>query len=169
LQCCATNRSASSAASGALQKAFSALRQAPRSAENCTLFCVAKAAAFLVGCFRSLGGVRSEGNKMIPFAEFQKLDLRVAKVLSVENHPNADKLYVLKIDLGGTERQIVAGLRAYYTPEQLLGSTIVVVANLEPAVLRGVESQGMLLAAQDGPKVLVLRPDGEAAPGSRVS
>ena len=105
---------------------------------------------------------------MIPFAEFQKLDLRVAKVLSVENHPNADKLYVLKIDLGGTERQIVAGLRAYYTPEQLLGSTIVVVANLEPAVLRGVESQGMLLAAQDGPKVLVLRPDGEAAPGSRV-
>ena len=102
---------------------------------------------------------------MIPFAEFQKLDLRVAKVLSVENHPNADKLYVLKIDLGGTERQIVAGMRPYYTPEQLVGSTIVVVANLEPALLRGVESQGMLLAAQDGPKVLVLRPDGEAAPG----
>ncbi len=106
---------------------------------------------------------------MIPFAEFQKLDLRVAKVLSVENHPNADKLYVLKIDLGGTERQIVAGMRPYYTPEQLLGSTIVVVANLEPAMLRGVESQGMLLAAQDGAKVLVLRPDGPAAPGSRVS
>ena len=59
---------------------------------------------------------------MIPFAEFQKLDLRVAKVLSVENHPNADKLYVLKIDLGGTERQIVAGLRPYYTPEQLQGT-----------------------------------------------
>ena len=66
------------------------------------------------------------------------------------------------------ERQIVAGLRPYYAPEQLLGTTIVVVANLEPAVLRGVESQGMLLAAQDGPKELVLRPDGEAAPGSRV-
>jgi len=58
---------------------------------------------------------------------------------------------------------------SYYTPEQLVGTNIVVVANLEPAVLRGVESQGMLLAAQDGPKVLVLRPDGPAAPGSRVS
>jgi methionyl-tRNA synthetase len=106
---------------------------------------------------------------MIPFVEFQKLDLRVAKVLTVENHPNADKLYVLKIDLGGTERQIVAGMRPYYTPEQLVGTNIVVVANLETAVLRGVESQGMLLAAQDGPKVMVLRPDGDAAPGSRVS
>jgi methionyl-tRNA synthetase len=105
---------------------------------------------------------------MIPFAEFQKLDIRVAKVLSIENHPNADKLYVMKIDLGGTERQLVAGLRGYYTPEQLLGTSIVVVTNLEPRVVRGVESQGMLLAAQDGPKVLVLRPDGPAAPGSRV-
>jgi methionyl-tRNA synthetase len=105
---------------------------------------------------------------MIPFAEFQKLDIRVAKVLSVENHPNADKLYVLKIDLGGTERQIVVALRAYYTPEQLLGTSIVVVTNLEPRAVRGVESQGMLLAAQDGPKVMVIRPDGQAAPGSRV-
>ena len=106
---------------------------------------------------------------MIPFAEFQKLDLRVAKILAVENHPNADKLYVMKIDLGGTERQIVAGLKGYYAPEQLLGTNIVVVTNLEPRAVRGVESQGMLLAAQDGPKVMVLRPDGDAAPGSRVS
>jgi len=105
----------------------------------------------------------------VPFVEFKKLDIRVAKVLSVENHPNADKLYVLKIDVGGEQRQIVAGLRAYYTPEQLQGKSIVVVTNLEPALLRGVESQGMLLAAQDGPKVLLLQPDAAAAPGARVS
>ena len=104
----------------------------------------------------------------VPFVEFKKLDIRVAKVLSVENHPNADKLYVLKIDLGGEQRQIVAGLRTYYTPEQLQGRSIVVVANLEPALLRGVESQGMLLAAQDGPKVLLLQPDSAAAPGAQV-
>jgi methionyl-tRNA synthetase len=105
---------------------------------------------------------------MVPFAEFKKLDIRVAKVLSVENHPNADKLYVLKINVGDGERQIVAGLRPYYTPEQLLGRNIAVIVNLEPALLRGVESQGMLLAAQDGPNVLLLQPDREAAPGARV-
>ena len=105
---------------------------------------------------------------IVPFVEFKKLDIRAAKVLSVENHPNADKLYVLKIDLGGEQRQIVAGLRPYYTPEQLQGRTIVVVANLEPALLRGVESQGMLLAAQDGAKVLLLQPDGAATPGAQV-
>ena len=105
---------------------------------------------------------------MVSFADFKKLDMRVARILSVENHPNADKLYVMEIDAGDGERQIVAGLRGHYTPEQLQGRTVVVVANLEPATLRGVESQAMLLAVQDGPKVLLLQPDGEAAPGSRV-
>lgn len=106
---------------------------------------------------------------MIPFAEFKKIDLRAAKVVAVEEHPNADKLYVLKIDLGDQgQRQLVAGLKGYYTAQQLLGKTIVVVTNLEPAALRGVESQGMLLACQDGDKVMVLQPDGEAAPGSPV-
>lgn len=106
---------------------------------------------------------------MVPFAEFKKLDIRVAKVLSVENHPNADKLYVLKVDAGDGQRQLVAGLKPYYTPEQLLGRDIIMVANLEPVVLRGVESQGMLLAAQDGPSVMALQPDRPAAPGSKVS
>ena len=105
----------------------------------------------------------------VSFAEFKKLDLRVAKVLSVENHPKADKLYVLKVSLGDSERQIVAGLRPYYTPEQLLGKTIVIVANLEPAMLRGVQSQGMMLAASDGPRVLFLQPERDAAPGARIS
>lgn len=105
---------------------------------------------------------------MVTYEEFMKLDLRVAKVLSVENHPNADRLYLLKVDIGGEERQIVAGIRAYYTPEQLLGRSIVMIVNLEPAVVRGVESQGMLLAAQDGDRVLVLQPEQPATPGAKV-
>ncbi|HOF18694.1 MAG TPA: methionine--tRNA ligase subunit beta [Phycisphaerae bacterium] len=105
----------------------------------------------------------------VPFADFKKIELRIAKILAVENHPKADKLYVLKVSLGDSERQLVAGLRPYYTPEQLLGKLIVVVANLEPAVLRGVQSQGMLLAAGDGARVLVLQPERDIAPGARVS
>jgi len=105
---------------------------------------------------------------MISFDDFKKIDLRVAKITSAENHPNADKLLVLKADLGGEERQLVAGLRGYYTPEQLEGKSVIVVTNLQPAVLRGVESRGMLLAVQDGDQVVLLVPDGEVAPGSRV-
>ena len=109
------------------------------------------------------------GMATVPFSEFKKLDIRVARVLSVENHPNADKLYVLKVDSGAGERQIVAGLRPYYKAEELAGRAIVMVVNLEPAVLRGVQSQGMLLAATDAGRVMLLRPDAEAAPGARIS
>lgn len=105
---------------------------------------------------------------MATYAEFKNIDLRVVKVISVENHPNADKLYVLKVNDGEGERQIVAGLRPYYTPEQLQGKDIVIVANLEPAMLRGVASNGMLLAAQDGPNVLFIQPERPAAPGSKI-
>jgi methionyl-tRNA synthetase len=105
----------------------------------------------------------------IAYADFQKLDLVVGTVTSVEPHPNADKLYVLKVDLGEeTERQLVAGLKPYYTPEALAGRQIVVVANLEPATLRGMESQGMLLAGQTGDVVAVLSPEKPLAPGSKV-
>jgi len=89
---------------------------------------------------------------------FSRLLLKVGKILSVENHPQADKLYVLKVDLGGEQRQLVAGIKAYYTPEQLLGKKIVIVANLKPAKLRGVESQGMILAAESQGTVEVLNP-----------
>jgi len=105
---------------------------------------------------------------MISFDEFKKMDLRIGRITSVEAHPNADKLLVMKVDLGGEERQLVAGLKPWYTPEQLDGKSIVVVANLEPAILRGVESQGMLLACQDGDNVMILQPEGDASPGSRV-
>jgi len=92
----------------------------------------------------------------------------VGTVKSVEPHPNADKLYVMKVDLGGEERQLVAGLKPYYTAEELNGKQLVVVANLEPAVLRGVESQGMLLAAQEGDDVVIVSPERPMKPGAKV-
>ena len=108
---------------------------------------------------------------MIEFADFQKVEMKTGKVLTVEVHPNADKLYVLKVDLGaGETRTLVAGIRPFYTPEQLLGKTVVDAANLAPRALRGVESQGMVLAVHDGDRVKVLTVDtGEAAPGTRVT
>ena len=105
---------------------------------------------------------------MITIEDFSKIELRIATVKTVEPHPNADKLLVLKVDLGGEERQLVAGIRAHYTPEELVGKQIVVVANLQPAKLRGMESQGMLLAASDGDRVVVLSPEKPVSPGSQV-
>jgi methionyl-tRNA synthetase len=107
---------------------------------------------------------------MISFEEFKKLELKVGKIISVADHPNADKLYVMKIDLGGETRQSVAGLKPYYKPEELEGMMVVVVTNLEPAKLRGVESTAMLLAAQDGDVVSCLLPDPRkpVSPGSKV-
>jgi methionyl-tRNA synthetase len=96
----------------------------------------------------------------VSIEEFQKLDLRVAKVLSVENHPKADKLYVLKIDIvNGEVRQLVAGMRLHYKPDELVGKHVAVIANLQPANIRGVDSQGMLFGADDGSVVSVLLPD----------
>ena len=106
---------------------------------------------------------------VIQYDDFAKLDLRIGTVIEASPHPNADKLLVLQVDLGEQKRQIVAGIRAHYTPEQLVGRRIVVVNNLEPAMLRGETSNGMLLAASSGDKVVLLQPDDpEALPGSRV-
>src|SRR3989344_2793331 len=98
---------------------------------------------------------------MATIEEFQKLDLRTAKILNVEEHPNASKLYVLKISFGNEERQIVAGIRQYYEKEELIGKTIIVVKNLEPAVLRGIKSEGMLLAAENEGKIVLLTTEKE--------
>jgi tRNA-binding protein len=106
---------------------------------------------------------------MISIEEFRKVELKIATVKSAEPHPNADKLMVLQVDVGGEQRQIVAGIRTHYTPEELVGKQIVVVANLEPAKLRGLESQGMLLAASDDARVIILTPEKFVQPGSRVS
>jgi len=105
---------------------------------------------------------------MITYEDFKKIDLRVAAVKSVEPHPNADKLMILKVDLGDEERQLVAGIKQWYEPEQLVGKNIVIVANLEPAELRGTKSNGMLLAAQAGDDVVVLTTDKDIAAGAKV-
>lgn len=106
----------------------------------------------------------------IQYDDFAKLDLRVATVLQCIPHPNADKLLVLQIDLGTEQRQICAGLRQHYAPEDLVGKQIIVVANLEPRQMRGQVSQGMLLAATDAEaqRVIVLNPAAMVPPGSHV-
>ena len=105
---------------------------------------------------------------MITYDDFAKLDLRIAKITAAEAHPNADRLIVLQIDMGDEQRQIVAGLRQWYTPEEMVGMTIVVVANLEPARLRGVESNGMLLAVDGEERVALLTTTDDAAAGAKV-
>jgi len=105
---------------------------------------------------------------MITIEQFRALELRVGTVRSAEPHPNADRLLVLRVDLGGEERQLVAGIRARYEPAALVGRQVVVVANLAPATLRGVASQGMVLAASDGDRIVLLRPDEAVAPGAIV-
>jgi methionine--tRNA ligase beta chain len=123
---------------------------------------------------------KPEPKPQITFDDFARVDLRIARVVKAENHPNADKLLKLQVDDGsGTPRQICAGIRANYMPEELVGKLIVIVANLAPRVIRGEESRGMLLAASDLPKdpaapsaerkVIVLTPAADIAPGAIVS
>jgi methionyl-tRNA synthetase len=106
---------------------------------------------------------------MVSFREFQALDLRVGKVLAADDVPNADKLYRLSVDMGDRKITLVAGLKPYYKPEEIKGKSIIVVANLDPVVLKGIKSEGMLLAAQEGSRVKLLTVDGELKPGSKVS
>jgi methionine--tRNA ligase beta chain len=106
---------------------------------------------------------------MISIDEFRKVELKIATIKSAEPHPNADKLMLLQIDLGAEERQICAGIRNHYTTEELVGRQIVVVANLETAKLRGLESQGMLLACSDEGRVIILTPEKSVQAGAKVS
>lgn len=121
---------------------------------------------------------KPEPKPTITFDEFAKVDLRVAKILHAEPHPGADRLFKLQLDDGsGTPRQICAGIRQHYTPEALVGKSIIIVANLAPRVIRGEESRGMLLAASSAPKdagdqnreVVILTTASEIAPGATVS
>ena len=106
---------------------------------------------------------------MISIDDFRKVELRVATIKSAAPHPNADKLMVLQIDLGVEQRQICAGIRNHYAPDELIGKQIVVVANLETAKLRGLESQGMLLAASDEGRVIILTPERSVLAGAKIS
>ena len=107
----------------------------------------------------------------ITFDDFAKIDLRVAKVLEAKPHPDADKLLILQVDTGDEKRQIVAGIKGYYQPEDLVGKSIIVVKNLKPRKMRGEESQGMLLAGstEDRSQVILVTPMADLPPGAKVS
>jgi methionyl-tRNA synthetase len=108
-------------------------------------------------------------NSLITIDEFAKVDFRVAEVIKAEKHPKADKLLVLTLNVGDHTRQVVSGIAQYYTPESLVGKKLVLVANLKPAVLRGVESQGMILAGEDAQgRIVVVTPEQDLPPGAKV-
>jgi methionyl-tRNA synthetase len=105
---------------------------------------------------------------MVTYEDFKKLEFIVAQIKEVSDHPNADRLYVLKIDNGKEVKQIVAGIRSSYTKEELVGRKIILLNNLEPAVIRGQESQGMLLAATGETGPIILLPEKDVSVGSIV-
>lgn len=105
---------------------------------------------------------------VVTLEDFKKVELRVAKILEVHEIPGADKLWRLRIDLGAEQKQIVAGIKAHYTSDALVGKSIVIVHNLAPAVIRGTESNGMLLAAKHESSLTILTLDKELPPGSVV-
>ena len=104
---------------------------------------------------------------MATFEDFKKLEIKVGKILEVNDHPNADKLYVLKVNTG-EKRTIVASIKNSYSKEELIGKKIIVLCNLEEKELRGVKSQGMLLAGSDKDKVSLLTLDKDIVEGSVV-
>lgn len=106
--------------------------------------------------------------QQITIEEFQKIQLKVGKVLSAERVPKSEKLLKLQVDLGGEQRQIVAGIGKTYEPQSLVGRRIVIVANLKPATLMGVESQGMVLAAGDKEVGGLVTVQEEVEPGTKV-
>ena len=111
-----------------------------------------------------------EAGHYVPYKVWEKMDLRVGKIIKIKVHPKADKLYVMMVDLGKNEqpRQIVAGMRPYYKPEQLLNKEVVIFVNLQPTLIRGIESNGMLLAAGLDKKVVFLKPEKKMPAGSKI-
>lgn len=95
---------------------------------------------------------------MATIEDFRKLEFKVAEIKEVNDHPNADRLYVITLDVGDKTKQVVAGIKNSYTKEDLIGKQVVVVDNLDPAVLRGVESQGMILASSDEEGIAIVSP-----------
>ena len=105
---------------------------------------------------------------MITFDDFKKLELRTAKIVDVKDHPDADRLYIVDVEIAQEKRQVVAGIKSSYQPEDLIGKSVVVVVNLEPATIRGVESNGMILAASDDNGLSVVTLDKDVLSGSLV-
>ena len=105
---------------------------------------------------------------MATIDDFRKMEFRIAEIKDVSEHPNADKLLVLTLDLGDKTKQVVAGIKSAYSKETLIGKQVVVVDNLDTAVLRGVESQGMVLAASDDNGIVIVSPEKKLKIGSVV-
>lgn len=105
---------------------------------------------------------------MITIEDFRKLELRIGEIVKAEAHPQADRLLVLRVRIGEGERTVVAGIRAHYNESELVGKKVVVVANLEPALIRGVSSEGMLLAASSDSLLTLVIPEREIASGANV-
>jgi len=105
---------------------------------------------------------------MVNFEDFKKVELKIAKIIAAERVEGSEKLLKLIVSLGEEERQIVAGIGKQYSPDGLPGKEIVVVANLEPRTLMGLESQGMLLAADDQGNPVLLTPEKEVSPGTGI-
>ena len=106
----------------------------------------------------------------ISFDEWQKLDIRIGEILEVEDHPNADNLLVMKVNVGEEERNLVAGLKGHYDKDELVGKKVVIFMNLKPVELRGVKSEGMVLAAVEGDdeKIVLLSPEQDIANGAKI-
>ncbi len=102
------------------------------------------------------------------FEEFSKMEIRIAKVLAAEKVAGSDKLLRLEIDLGAEKRQLVAGIAQQYTPEEIVGKQVPVATNLEPRKIRGIESNGMMLAADDNGRPVLLFAEKEVQNGARV-
>lgn len=113
--------------------------------------------------FRQFGGMEK-----VPFSEWKKLDIRTARIESVEEVPGKDKLFKLQVDIGDEKRTVMAGIKQFYSREELLGKRIIFLANLEPKKIAGVESNGMILAVLDGDTLSVLSPEREMKTGLRV-
>ncbi len=100
--------------------------------------------------------------------DFAKLDIRIAEITAAEEHPNADKLILLKLKVGEEEKQIVAGIKKFYSFDELVGKKITIINNLEPVELRGERSEGMLLAASDDDGLTLVTPEKDISCGARV-
>jgi len=107
--------------------------------------------------------------EQVGIEDFLKLDIRVAKVLSAERVEGSEKLLKLRVSLGDEERTLVAGIGKHYAPEELVGKKVVMLANLKPRNIFGIESQGMILAAGDGKNLSVLLPEKDVKEGAKVS
>jgi len=105
---------------------------------------------------------------MITIEDFQKLDIRIGKVLSAEKVKGADKLIKLEIDFGAEKRQVVTGMAEFFAPDYFVGKQIPVIVNLEPRTLKGIESQGMVLSVNTGEELVFLQPEKEVPLGGII-